>query len=297
MRVFVTGATGFVGSAVVDELLRAGHDVIGLARSDAGADALDRMGARTLRGSLDDVDSLRSGVADADGVIHTAFDHDFSRFAESCEQDRRVIEALGEAIAGSDRPLVVTSGVALLAFGRIATEGDRAPTPSPAYPRASEPTADLLATRGIRASTVRLPPTVHGDGDHGFVPLLALLAREKGVSAYVDGGLNRWPAVHRLDAAKVFRHAVERGMGDERYHAVAEEGVPFRHIAEAIGRNLGLPAVSVPAGRASDHFGWFAIFASMDVPASSTWTRDVLGWQPDEVPLLTDIDRPDYYDA
>lgn len=288
MRVFVTGATGFVGSAVVQELIAHGHRVVGLSRSDAGADQLKAAGAEVARGTLDDHDVLARAAAGCDGVIHTAFNHDFSKFAENARQDRRAIEVLGGALEGTTKPILVTSGTAMLAQGRAATEADRPSGPSP---RMSESGADDLVAKGVRASVVRLAPTTHGAGDHGFLPMLIALAREKGVAAYIGEGNNRWSAVHRSDAARLYRLAIERGAGGERYHAVAEEGVLFKDIAAAIGKGLSLPVESRP----SEHFGWFAMFAGMDAATSAAWTRETLGWTPIGPSLAEDLENAGYF--
>jgi nucleoside-diphosphate-sugar epimerase len=295
MRIFVTGASGFVGSAVVRELLGAGHRVLGLVRSDEAAAALTAQGAEAQRGTLEDLDSLRAGAAAADGVIHTAFNHDFSRFADNCALDRRAIEALGETLKGFGRPLVVTSGLAHLARGRLALETDLPPVDPQAYPRVSEATAMGFLNQGVRAMAVRLAPTTHGVGDHGFVPYLIRFAREAGFAAYVEDGQNRWSAVHRLDAAALFRLAVERGEAGARYHAVAEEGLPFRQIAEAIGRGLGLPVRSLTREEAAVHLKWLAGFAALDMPASSAWTRGQLGWVPTGPGLMADLAGVEYF--
>lgn len=293
MRVFVTGATGFIGTAVVRELIDAGHRVLGLARSDAAAKSLIAAGADVHRGSLDDLESLRAGAIAADGVIHTAFIHDFSNYGPAAEADRRAIESLGNALAGSDRPLIVTSGTLLAQRqGPLATEED---AHDPNFPRKSEDAAVALAARGVRASVVRLPPSVHGNGDHGFVPHLIGVARENGVSAFIGDGLNRWPAVHRLDAAHLYRLALEKGNAGATYHGVADEGVPTREIAEAIGRGLKLPVVSKSQEAAADHFGWIARFFGIDGPASSTQTQQQLGWRPIQAGLIADLNAGHYF--
>jgi nucleoside-diphosphate-sugar epimerase len=293
MRVFVTGATGFIGGVVVPELLRAGHQVLGLARSDEGAKALAAQGADVHRGSLEDLDSLRGGAAQADGVIHAGFIHDFSKFAQNCEIDRRAIEALGDVLAGTHRPLVVTAGIPGVP-GRESTEEDPA---SASTPRVSEQMAVALSTRGIRACTIRLPQ-VHDRDKAGLVSFLIALARQKGVSAYVGAGQNRWSAVHRFDTAPLYRLALEKGIAGARYHAVAEQGVTLESIAEAIGRGLGIPVLSVPQEEAGAHFGAMGHFAGMDNPASSALTRQRLGWAPGAHPgLVDDLDHSTAYAA
>lgn len=290
MHVFVTGATGWVGSVVVKDLLGAGHRVTGLARAADKAGTLAATGAQVLCGTLDDLDALQAAAREADAVVHTAFNHDFSKFAENSGQDQRAIEAFGAALAGTRKPLLVTSGLAMLATGRAATEDD-VPAAHPGMPRKSEATARSLTARGVRAATVRLPPSVHGVGDHGFIPILMRLALEKGVSAYIGEGANRWAATHREDAGRVYRLALEQGVTEAAYHAVAEEGIAFRDIAQAIGRKLSLPVEP----REPAHFGWFANFAAMDMAASSARTRELLGWAPAQAGLLADIAQPDYF--
>ncbi|MFB5265384.1 SDR family oxidoreductase [Paenibacillus enshidis] len=292
MRIFVTGATGFVGSAVVRELIDAGHQVVGLARSDKAAASLIAAGAEVHRGALDDLDSLRSGAAAADGVIHLAFIHDFLNFAAACEADRLAIEAIGAVLEGSGKPFVGTSGTLMLPPGRIGTEEVE---PAPGGPRSSEEATLSLASRGVRASVVRLAPSVHGNGDHGFVPTLIGIAREKGVSAYVGDGLNHWPAVHQLDAARLFRLALEKGEAGARYHGVADEGVPFRDIAGIIGHHLNLPVVSISRAEADGHFGWISHFASVGEQTSSALTQERLGWRPVHPALIPDLEQGHYF--
>jgi nucleoside-diphosphate-sugar epimerase len=298
VKILVTGATGFVGSAVVRELIDAGYQVLGLARSDAGAKLVTAAGGQVQRGDLQDLESLRHGTANVDAVIHTAFNHDFSKFAENCEIERRAIEALGAALEGSDRPLIVTNGLALLSPGRRVTEEDMPPSPNPTtYPRAAEAAAADLLDRGVRTSVVRLAASVHGDGDHAFVPRLIQIASKKGVSAYVGDGLNRWAAVHLLDAARLYRLVLEKGSAGARYHGVAEEGVPLKHIATVISQHLNVPVVSKSAEQAADHFSWFALFAGMDLPASSARTQTELGWRPIQPGLIGDLDHGRYFEA
>lgn len=298
MRVFVTGATGFVGSAIVDELLANDHEVIGLARSDQSAAHLAAIGGAVHRGDLNDIESLRAGALAADAVIHTAFLHDFAQFAASCELDRNAIEALGSALEGTEKPLLVSAGIAFLPTAeRVATEDDAAPRPVEAYPRASETAAAALADRGIKASVMRLPPSVHGAGDHGFVPILISIARDTGVSAYVDDGSNHWSAVHRNDAARAYRLAIERGGRGETFHAVGEEGVAFREIAETIAEGIDVDCQALDRDAANDHFTWFGRFACLDQPASSAKTRQRLGWAPTGPGLLRDMQSEGYFDA
>ena len=295
MRVFVTGATGFIGSAVVQELLGAGHQVLGFARSDESARRLTALGAAVQRGTLDDFDSLRRGAEAADGVIHTAFIHDFANFKANAELDRSVIKALGAALAGSSCPLVVSSALAVLAPSQLAVEtASAAASPNPRV--ASEEAADTVAATGVRVSVVRLPPSVHGDGDSGFVPTLIKIARSTGVAAYPGDGQNHWPAGHRLDVAWLFRLALEQAATPgTRWHGSVEEGIAFRDIAEVIGHHLNVPVVSQTPEEAATHFGWFARFALMDLRASSQLTQQSLGWQSLRLGLLADLDHGSYF--
>jgi nucleoside-diphosphate-sugar epimerase len=294
MRVFVTGASGFVGSAVVRELIANGHHVLGLARSEANATAIQALGGQVHRGDLTDLESLKAGAAQSDGVIHCAFIHDFSNFKASSDVDICAIETMGAVLAGSDRPMIVTSGTGL-AQGKVITEETLPPINAP-IPRRSEQTAQLLVAKSVRAMTVRLPPTTHGAGDHGFTPRLIGIAREKGSAAYIGDGTNVWAACHRTDAARVYRLALENGDAGARYHAIAEQGIPFRDIAAAIGRHLNLPVVSLTPEQAAAHFTWFAHFAAMGSPASSERTRARLGWKPTQPGLLPDMDA-NYFTA
>ena len=291
MRVFLTGATGFIGEAIVRELIGAGHEVLGLARSKEKAAALVQAGAEAHIGDLSDPDSLAAGARGADGVIHTAFGHDFSRYQEAGETDRRAVEAMGAALEGTGKPVVITSGTTVVATGRLVTEDEAAREDSPSGVRAPSEHALASATeRGVRGVAVRLPPSVHGEGDHGFVPALIAVARERGVSGYVGDGANRWPAVHRLDAAHLFRLAIERGPAGA-LHGAAEDGVPMRAIAEGIGEGLGVPVRSIRSGEAAEHFDWLAMFGAIDNPTSSAATRKAVGWEPQGPRLLEESGR------
>jgi nucleoside-diphosphate-sugar epimerase len=298
MRVFVTGASGWIGSAVVPELLHAGHEVVGLARSDEAAAALAAAGAKTQRGSLDDLDSLRAGAQESDGVIHLAFKHDFSDFVGAGRTERAAVEVLGNTLAGSDRPLLFASGVALIAPGRVATERDAVPMSGPDSPRGgSEQLALGYAERGVRSVSLRFAPTVHGDGDHGFISTIVGVAREKGVSGYVGDGSNRWPAVHRLDTARMVALALEKAPAGSVVHGVGEEGIPAREIAEVIGRHLDVPVTSVAPDDVAAHFGWIGAFFGLDIPASSTLTQELLGWSPTRTGLIEDLEAGHYFRA
>ena len=306
VRYFLTGASGWIGSAVVSELIEAGHQVVGLARSDASAAALTQAGAQVQRGTLDDLDILRDGAAASDGVIHLAFKHDIAfsgGFDDAANADRRAVEVFGDALAGSDRPLVIASGTLGVAPGQLATERDgHEPDPALAAmgggPRTRWGTAELalsFADRGIRSSIVRLPPTNHGDGDNGFMAAIVGIARDKGVSGYIGDGANRWPAVHRLDSARLFRLAVEKAPAGSTLHAVADEGVPIRDVADVIGRHLSVPVVAVSPDDAAGHFTWLAGFLGLDSPASSALTRELMGWQPTQPGLIDDLDKGHYF--
>jgi len=292
MRVFVTGAAGFIGTATTRDLISKGHEVLGLARSDANVQALEKLGAKVHHGSLDDLDSLRKGAAETDGTIHLAFIHDFSKFAENGQIDKHAINAMGEVLEGTNKPFIVTSGTLLIAPGRLATEEDPV---MPGLPRVSESAGLAFASRGVRAMAVRLPQVHGGDGKCGLVNWILNIAKEKGVSAYIGDGGNRWSGAHRLDVARLYRLALEKGLAGTSYHAVADEGVTARDIAEIVGRHLNLPVVSIPPDQAAAHFGMMAMFAGMDGAASSALTQKWLGWKPTEIGLIADISRPDYF--
>ena len=295
MNVFVTGASGWIGSAVVPQLLAAGHQVVGLARSDGAAAAVADLGAEVRRGDLDDLDGLRAAAEASDGVVHLGFKHD-ADFADAGRTERAAVETLGKALEGSDRPFLLASGIALLAPGRVLTERDATPMVGPEAPRGgAEELALSYAERGVRSVILRFALTVHGEGDHGFVPTLVGVARECGTSGYVGAGENRWPAVHRLDAARLVRSALERSPAGSVVHGVAEEGVPTRAIAEAIGRGLGVPVRSVDPDDAAGHFGWIGMFFAVDAPASSALTRERLDWTPTQPGLIEDLDAGSYF--
>lgn len=295
MKIFVTGATGFVGSAVVKELINAGHEVLGLARNEAAEKALLLAGAQIHKGDLEDLESLRQGANAADGIIHTGFIHDFTRFKEVCDIDHKAIQTMGNALIGTDRPFIVTSGTLLVSPGQLATE-DTLPDYNGLNPRiASEKAVDDLAAKNVRVSIVRLSPSVHDQGDHGFVPTLIDIARKTGESAYIGDGQNRWTAVHRLDAAVLYRLALEQATPGARFHGVAEESVTIRSIAEIIGAKLNLPVVSKSKEAASGHFGWFEHFVSIDGPASASLTSEQLGWQPKHPGLIQDLEEGIYF--
>lgn len=292
MRVFVTGATGFIGQAVVQELLDAGHSVVGLARSDTSAEALKSKGVAVIRGSLEDLEAIKQGASESDGVINLAFNHDFTKFAENVKVEYTAIMAMSDILAGSNRPLVLASGTMMLPKGELATEDSRPDMNSPVNVRAAtEKELDTLASRGVRASAIRLAPTVHGDGDHGFIHRITQVASAKGESIYIGEGFNRWPAVHRRDAARLFRLALEKGVAGTRYHAVAEEGVEWKDIAEAIGKAAAIPTVSKTFEQAMAHFdgSFIGLVVSADNPSSSKKTQEQLGWTPTGPTLLTDI--------
>ncbi|MYM65766.1 NAD-dependent epimerase/dehydratase family protein [Pseudoduganella sp. FT55W] len=296
MRVFVTGATGFVGSAVIEELWAAGHEVLGLARTDDGAALLASRGVDVHRGELSDVESMAAGARKCDGVIHTAFIHDFRDFNAAGETDRLAIEAMGEALAGTGKPLIITSASAHLRPGHIGIEHDMPDPQAKARHRvASEESTLALAARGVRSAVLRLPPSVHGEGDYGFVPRLIGIARDKGVAAYIGDGENRWPAVHRLDAARLYRLALELGAPGGRYHAIDDQAIPTREIAEAIGKGLNLPVVSISAEEAAEHFGFLSRFFGTDCPCSSALTQQQLGWKPQGLGLIEDLALPHYF--
>jgi nucleoside-diphosphate-sugar epimerase len=294
MRVFVTGAAGFIGTATTKELIANGHRVFGLARSDANAKALEKMGAEVHRGSLEDLDSLRKGAKETDGTVHLAFVHDFSKFEENGRIDKHAIEAMGDVLEGTNKPFIVTSGTGLVAPGKVATE-DMRPAASAHVPRVSEQAGLAYASRGVRAMAIRLPQVHGGDGKAGLITYLLDIARQRGVVAYVGDGSDRWPSAHRLDVARLYRLALEKGIADGVYHAVAEEGVPMRQIAEVLGRALGVPVTSIKKEEAGAYFGPLAMFAGLDMLASSAKTQAELSWKPTEIGLIADIGQPSYF--
>jgi nucleoside-diphosphate-sugar epimerase len=296
MKVFVTGATGFIGTALVPELTKAGHRVLGLARSAASAEKLKAAGADVQHGDLEDLDSLRSGAAAADAVIHAGFIHDFSRFAEVCQVDKVAIETIGTTLAGSNRPFIVTSGTGLVQQGVLATEEMPSMHDVTQFPRVSESSLDAFTSQGVRTGIIRLAPSVHGEGDHhGFIPILVNIARQKGVVAYIGDGKNRWNAVHRLDAVHLYRLALEKGEAGVKYHAVGDEGITLKSICEAIGQHLNLPVISIAPAEAAAHFGWFAMLAALDCPASSQLTQKRLDWKPVHPTLAEDLASGIYF--
>ncbi|MBX6330157.1 MAG: SDR family oxidoreductase [Pseudolabrys sp.] len=296
MRVFITGAAGFIGTAATRELIANGYEVLGLARSDANVAVLETLGAEVHRGSLQDLDSLRKGAQQTDATIHLAFIHDFSKFAENGQIDKRAIEAMGDVLEGTGKPFIVTSGTGLVAPGTVATE-DMRPAASAHLPRVSEQAGLAYARRGVRAMTIRLPHVHGGDGKAGLITYLWDIARQKGFVAYVGDGSARWPAAHRLDVARLYRLALEKGAADGVYHAVAEEGIPMRQIAEILGRALGMPVISIEKEEAGDYFGAFATFVGLDMAASSERTQAELGWKPTEIGLIADIGQPGYFNV
>lgn len=294
MRVFVTGAAGFIGTATTKELIANGHEVLGLARSDANAVALEKLGAKVHRGSLEDLDSLRKAAKGTDGTIHLAFIHDFSKFAENGQIDKRAIEAMGDVLIGTNKPFVVTSGTGLIAPGKVSTE-DMRPAATPFAPRVSEQAGLAYASRGVRAMAIRLPQVHGGDGKAGFITFLLDVARQKNVVAYVGDGSERWPSAHRLDVARLYRIALEKGVAGAIYHAVADEGVPMVQIAKVLGRALNVPVVSITKEEADAYYGPLAMFAGRDMPATSAKTQAELGWKPTEIGLIADIGQPNYF--
>lgn len=295
MKVFVTGATGFVGTAVVQELLANGHQVLGLARSEESANKLIAAGAEAHRGDLNDFESLKSGAEVSDAVIHLGFVHDFTRFAEMCELDGKVIETIGEALLGNEKPFLITSGTALFSKDGLTVETDRSVNPHPRI--ATENAADSVSAKGVKVAVIRLSPSVHGKGDViGFVPTLIRIAKEKGKSAVINDGKNFWPAVHKLDAAKLYRLALEKPFeSGTRYHAVAEQGIPFKDIATFIAERLLVPVVSLNSDEAAEHFGWFAHFAKLNNLTSSEETKSALGWEPQHPTLMDDLQSDVYF--